>query len=128
MHYLTHTLIFFGVIALDLLWLFATGRFTQTLETVDAMVFGVLSRILVYLWIAFTVLPAIRCTGDTQPSSVSAQAAMQGIAAFGFWNFANVSSLSDARMPFIDTVWGAVVTVIIALFSVEVETYLGRSA
>lgn len=128
MHYLTHTLIFVGVIALDLLWLCATGRFSQTQEPFDWILFSVPSRMLVYLWIAFTVLPAIKCTGDTRPSSIIAQAAMQGIAAFGFWNFATVYSLSDARLPFIDTIWGAVLTVVIALLSVEVEEHMGSRA
>lgn len=128
MHYITHALIFFAVIALDIIWLVTTGRFETTYGDKDNIMFVMLSRFIVYSWIAFTVLPSIKCSGDTTATAVIIQGAFQGLAAFGFWNFANVSSMANAKMPFIDTLWGMIVTVIIALFSLDVDQLMGVMA
>ena len=118
---LSHAVTFFTIITLDTIWLWLTGRIEPYLENMETIFFALLSRVLVYAWVMYTVVPAIYCSSDTSAKNIAVTGAIKGFTAFGMWNFATVDSFQDVGMPIVDTIWGMFLTVIASLITVRLD-------
>ena len=118
---IVHASVLVTILALDAFWLWLTGRIDPYLENMETIFFAILSRVLVYAWVMYTVIPAIYCSKNFTLSNVCMTGAVKGFTAFGMWNFATVDSFTDVGMPLLDTCWGMILTVIASLVSLHME-------
>lgn len=116
-----HVSAFLSIMLLDTMWLYVTGRIDPYVENGETIFFALLSRVLVYAWVMYTVVPAIYCSNDTSLKNVAFMGAVKGFTAFGMWNFATVDSFTDVGMPVMDTVWGMALTVAASALTVRVD-------
>ena len=116
-----HVSTFVVILVLDAMWLYATGRIDPYVENAETMFFALLSRVLVYAWVMYTVVPSIYCSYDTSFKNVALVGAIKGFTTFGMWNFATVDSFTDVGMPLLDTLWGMALTVAASALTVRVD-------
>jgi uncharacterized membrane protein len=124
----SHATALVAIMLLDSMWLALTGRLEPYMENAETMFFAILSRVLVYAWIMYTVIPAIQCSKDYSLPNIISTGAIKGFTAFGMWNFATVDSFQDAWMPIVDTFWGMFLTVTVSVLTLEVDGRVKQAA
>jgi len=104
-------ILFCSVFVLDFLWLLVTNRLQLIDSNYEALFFAVCSRVLVYVWIAYTVIPSIMChEWGVSVKTIAFESVAKGLPTFALWNFANVETFEEAPMPLADTLWGVFMT------------------